>query len=547
MKVDPIIYKILKKRGITEKEDIEEFLAEKPVKTYDPFLFNDMKAGVDLILSSIEENKKICIFGDYDADGVTSVSILLQVLGELTDNLMYYIPSRFTDGYGLNKNALEKIHSQGAGLVITVDCGSTSGEEIKYAGELGMDILVTDHHNAPEKPADCLFLNPKYKDSGYPFKNLAGCGVAFKLAQAIQRKAGLAKSVITNVLDMVAIGTIGDVVPLDDENRTLVKYGMNVIKRKNRMGLVALMDRTALSVEKISSVNIAFIIAPNLNAAGRIDDASMDVELLTADDGKKAEELANRITECNYKRRSLQDDTFEKCTEIIEKDLINDKILLVEAPDVHEGVAGIVAGKLRDKYKRPVVIIMRSGDLMKGTGRTAGKVDLYETLKICSPIFEKFGGHKTACGFSLKKENIKMMKLMLKSEIERQYEEDDTIFDEEEIIDAVITGKDVTVEMAQNLLLMEPFGCGNPEPVFLFENVKLKDIFYMGERKQHVRFMAESPDGSRAQCVLFNYEDKFASLATEGVFADVTGRITKQEFRGRVSAQVIVKNVNIHE
>ena len=260
--IHPIIRQVLRNRGITEETDILEFLSEKPNRTYDPFLLKNMEAGVDFLLSSIEQNRRICIYGDYDADGVTSISLLMQILSHLTQNLTYYIPSRFDEGYGLNKDAIDQIKDDGVDLIVTVDCGSVSHEEVEYGKSIGIDFIVTDHHNINERPAECILINPKQADCNYPFKQLAGCGVAFKLAQGIQRKAGLSKTILTEVLDLVAIGTIGDIVPLIDENRTLTKYGIGIINSMKRPGLKRLIQEVGLTTGKIKSENIAYIIVP---------------------------------------------------------------------------------------------------------------------------------------------------------------------------------------------------------------------------------------------------------------------------------------------
>ena len=370
-------------RGVTEESDILEFLSEKPNLTYDPFLLKDLDAGVDLLLSYVHQAKKICIYGDYDADGVTSISLMLQILSHLTDDLIYYIPSRFEEGYGLNKEALRSIRQQGAELVVTVDCGSVSYDEIEYGKSIGMDFIVTDHHNINDTPADCILINPKQPDCTYPFKHLSGCGVAFKLAQGIQRKAGLPKSVLTDVLDLVAIATIGDIVPLIDENRTLTKYGMGIISSKRRPGLKALMMETGLAQCKIKSESIAYIIVPHLNAAGRLLDAKVGVELLTATDEEKIKSCVSKLTESNLERRRIQEEAFVFCKEIIERDWKEDLFYIIDASGIHEGIAGIVAGKIKDEYSRPTIVVTPSCDTgyVKGSGRSINGLNLYELLK----------------------------------------------------------------------------------------------------------------------------------------------------------------------
>lgn len=285
-KINPIILSLLESRGIREESEILEFLSNKPQKTYDPFLLLNLEAGVDFLLSAAAQKKKICIYGDYDADGVTSTCILFEVLSHLTDRLDYYIPSRFDEGYGLNKDALESLRNNGTDVVVTVDCGSTSFEEVEFAKSIGLSVIITDHHGITDRKPDCPVINPKQKECRYPFKDLAGCGVAFKLAQGIQKKANLPKSVINQVLDLVAVGTVGDIVPLTGENRTMVKYGLNFLRRGARPGLRCLIEAIKLKPEAIRSDQVAFGIVPHLNAAGRMAHAKTGVSLLLSKKAK---------------------------------------------------------------------------------------------------------------------------------------------------------------------------------------------------------------------------------------------------------------------
>jgi single-stranded-DNA-specific exonuclease len=285
---------------------------------------------------------------------------MLQVLGHLTDNLEYYIPSRFDEGYGLNKAAVQKIKDRGADVIITVDCGSVAADEVRFAKEIGLEIMVTDHHNITDKIADCVLINPKQPGCGYPYKLLAGCGVAFKLAQALQQKADLPKSVLTDVLDLVAIGTIGDIVPLLDENRTLVKYGMKVLNLGRRKGLKRLADEISLKVGDIRSDQVAFAIAPHLNACGRMATAGIGVELMTAADDAAINLCVDRIIDNNRARKKAQDETYAKCLEIAEKECADDLFIAINCEGAHEGIMGIVAGKIKDRFYRPTVIVTRA-------------------------------------------------------------------------------------------------------------------------------------------------------------------------------------------
>lgn len=314
-KPEEILKALLETRGISSEEEIKEFLSDRPQKTYDPFLLLNMEAGVDLLLSEIKNNAKICIYGDYDADGVTSVCILSHVLSMLTDDYTYYIPSRFDEGYGLNKEAVRRIYESGVSLIVTVDCGSVSWEEVEYAKALGMKVIVTDHHSIDDVRADCILINPKQQECRYPFKSLAGCGVAFKLAQAILQKAGLPKSAVNDVLDLAAIGTVGDVVSLTDENRTIVKYGLNRINSGSRESLAKLCR--AISLKWVSSENIAFGIAPHINAAGRMAGAAEAVELFTSKDETLIDEKVENLVYYNGQRKKKQEEAYNQGMKMI--------------------------------------------------------------------------------------------------------------------------------------------------------------------------------------------------------------------------------------
>ena len=385
-----VIQVILKKRGISGIEAAEEFLSDKPMLTHDPFLMKDMEASVDKILNAIISNRQICIYGDYDADGVCAVSLLTEILRKLSAKVTYYIPSRFEEGYGLNKEALKTIKEDGTDLIVTVDCGSVSFAEVEYAKEIGLDIVVTDHHNLNDKAVSCLLINPKQESCRYPERELSGCGVAFKLAQALQRRAvpsnrewsryrlktglcsaALTKKDLNEVLDLVAIATIGDIVPLTGENRTFVKYGIKNINKSRRPGLALLIEGAGLKAGEINSDNVAYVIVPHLNAAGRLLSAETGVTLLTSKNEAKLKEAAGLLINNNKERRRIQEETYEEAVSIIEQKHINDLFIIVDAPHAHEGIAGIAAGKIKEQYHKPSILITSSGkDKLKGSGRS---------------------------------------------------------------------------------------------------------------------------------------------------------------------------------
>lgn len=544
-KIHPIILKILNNRGITEEADILEFLSEKPSLTYDPFLLKNMKAGVDLILSSIKLNKKICIYGDYDADGVTSISLLFQILSHLTQKITYYIPSRFDEGYGLNKDAIDLIKKNGTELIITVDCGSVSYDEVEHAKKIGMDIIVTDHHNINDKPADCILINPKQQDCSYPFKQLAGCGVAFKLAQGIQRSTNLSKTVLTEVLDLVAIGTVGDIVPLIDENRTLVKYGMNIIHENKRLGLNQLIKEVGLVKGNIISENIAYSIVPHLNAAGRILDARTGVELLTSFDKDKISAGVGLLIENNTERRRIQEETFIKCKEIVTLNLRNDLFLVIDAKDGHEGIAGIVAGKIKDEFGKPTIIVTNtSGEgYLKGTGRSIDGINLFDILQRYKELFIKFGGHAGACGFLMKADMLEELRSCLNKEVEKIYQDNPNLFHHSLPIDVTIFDHELDMDLVVGLEKLGPFGCQNEKPLFLMKAITPTDVLYMGHSKQHAKFIGTGDRSKGFSCVLFNKAQNYMDILQEGKKMDIMGYPDINIWNGNSKIQFVLKDI----
>lgn len=534
-----IVNEILRARGLTQPEDISEFLSDRPKKTYDPFLLHNMEAGVDLLLKEIKAGTRICIYGDYDADGVTSVCILSNVLRMLTENFTYYIPSRFEEGYGLNKEAVKKIHEQGAGLIITVDCGSVSYDEVEYAKKLGMKVIVTDHHAIDDVKADCILINPKQEECSYPFSELAGCGVAFKMVQAIQQREKLPKSVVTEVLDLAAVGTVGDIVSLRDENRTIVKYGLNKINSGQRKSLRCLKER--ISLKEVTSENIAFGIAPHINAAGRMEHASEAVELFMSDDDSTISQKVETLVSLNSERKKLQEDAYGRCTGMITG---KENIIILKMDDIHEGIAGIVAGKIKENFNRPVIILTESSEgYLKGTGRSIPAIDIFRLLKKHDELFEKFGGHKSACGLLMPETNFEKFKEAVEKEINMILIENPGLFDEEISWDIEIDPEDITLELAAAIEKMAPFGQDNTRPVMMLKNVKISNVKLMGTDGMHARFTVCSDSGYRSKCVLFQKADELKRLLYSPAKVNITGSVSVNRWNGRESSQFIVEEI----
>lgn len=542
-RLEDIINEILHTRGIIQEEEIEEFLSGKPTKTYDPFLLDDMQAGVDLLLYEIKKDTKVCIYGDYDADGVTSICILNHGLRQLTDNFFCYIPSRFDEGYGLNCDAIKQIYERGAGLIITVDCGSISYEEVEYAKSLGLKVIVTDHHNIDDVIADCIVINPKKKGDEYPFKELAGCGVAFKFLQAVQRQAGLPKSILNGVLDMVAVGTVGDVVPLLDENRTLVKYGIERINLGMRKSLKRLVE--VISVGAVNSENIAFGIVPHINAAGRMASAMAAADLFMSDDDEIIENYVQKLVEYNRERKAIQEKAYNECIKHITGE---ENFIVLKMENIHEGIAGIVAGKIKEEYNRPVIIVTPSDDgFLKGTGRSISKINIYDMLNSCSELFEKFGGHGKACGLLMKEECIGDLVKGVNDATEIMLEADPDLFKTDLEYDTFLTPCEVSVPLALELEKLGPFGEGNPVPKFIMRDVTIKRLSFMGENGVHARFNVtrDSVDGIKnyVNCVLFRKAREKSHMLTSGTPVSLIGSLSCQSWRGIERVQFIVEEI----
>jgi single-stranded-DNA-specific exonuclease len=544
--IHPKILELLSLRGISQEEDIIEFLSSKPKLTYDPFLLLNMEAGVDFILTAIKQEKNICLYGDYDVDGITSICILRIMLSHLTDRVTHYIPSRFSEGYGLNRCAIDKLKAQGVDLIITVDCGSTSYEEVEYAKSIGLDIIVTDHHSIMDKKANCLLINPKQEGCPYPFKGLAGCGVAFKLAQALREKAKLPKSVTNGLLDIVAIGTIGDIVPMVDENRTLAKYGLYELNKHDRLGIKLLVDVISMNSNSLRSDQIAYCIVPHLNAAGRMKDAIIGVDLLLSNEPTRAKKLASELVQHNAERKRIQEETFVQCMTLKDEQCQNSLFPIIRAENAHEGITGIVAGKLKDIYEKPVIIATPCEGFLKGTGRSTDKIDMFQILDKYRDLFIRFGGHHGACGFLMSEENFEEFRAQANIDLEEMLKQDPDLLQQKSQYDLRLNGGDMTLDFVEQLELMEPFGCKNRRPIFCLSGVTLSNQQKMGKEGNHARFFAHSSDGTSAECVLFSKAIQHEQLIYRTALLDLYGTLQLNVWNGIKKVQFVVDRIEEH-
>jgi single-stranded-DNA-specific exonuclease len=556
---DEIVREILCKRGFESPEARAEFLSQKPELTYSPFLLPDVEEGTDIIFESLKSGEKICIYGDYDADGIMSCVLLYEFLGAVAEKLgakpdiYWYIPSRFDEGYGLNTDALAQAADTGANLVITVDCGSVSKIEAAFAKERGMKIVITDHHDCDaEHLPDCPLIDPKAPGSEYPFAGLSGCGVAFKTAQALRLRYfegdNDLRAKLNSMLDLVAIATIADVVPLTDENRTLVKYGLAEINARRRPALAELTAAMRLR-KKITTYNVSFGIAPHINAAGRMAAAEPVVSLFTLDDAAERAKIIAELLRYNTERRAMQDAAVEECSEIASVMLGeasgDNLFLLVQPHEIHEGIAGIVAGKLKGRFYRPTVVLSReasmgeeSGVFLKGSGRSVEGVDIISMLRSHEQLFTKLGGHAMAAGFTMLAENEAELRAALNADMAELLKRDSTLLEPKVRIDAEISVAEVTVELAEALDAFEPTGAGNPKPAVIIRNARISNARRIGGDGSHLSFTA---DGLR--CVRFSATESDFAKIIDGAELSLTGRLENDEWNGKKTVKLFVESV----
>jgi len=491
--VSPALAQVLINRGLTDKDEARAFLQGGQECLLDPWLLKDMAKAVSKIEQAIAKGKQITIYGDYDVDGVTASALLYMFLQRLGAQVNYYIPERQSEGYGLNFQALESLLRSGTGLLITVDCGISAIEEIDYFRQK-MDIIITDHHQPPPQlPPAYAILNPKQPGCAYPNKELAGVGVAFKLCQALWNKRHPGRAPFTEYMDLVAVGTIADIVPLLGENRIIAKLGLAQLENTSNIGLKALLQVSGLEKRKLSAGHIGFVLAPRLNAAGRISHAITGVELLTTADPQRALKLAEVLNQENQERQAVEREILMAAEQIITaRQMENAKVLVLAGENWHPGVIGIVASRLVEKYYRPVVMISIRDGIGKGSCRSIPKFDMYQALSHCRDLLLQFGGHHQAAGLSILPENIPLLEQRLAAYA------DVTLTPEDYCpvlnIDAVVAMQEIDMAFLEQLASLEPHGVGNPEPVFLCQDLVLTGIRPVGSQGQHLKLRVKSHD-----------------------------------------------------
>lgn len=478
--ISELLTKILVNRGITDDKEIDTFLNPTRNDFYDPYLMPDMDKAVERIIKAINNQEKVMIYGDYDVDGITSITVLKKFLEERGLKTGHYIPNRLEEGYGLNENAIRSIAEQKYILMITVDCGISGIEEVELANQLGIETIITDHHEQSESlPNAYAIINAKRKDSQYPFRGLAGCGAVFKLIQAISLRLGLEEKEFLKYLDIVCVGTISDIVPLVDENRVIAKLGLKLVAQTRNIGLRELILQSGY--KKIDSNTISFGVAPRINACGRMGYQEEALDLFLTNNIEEARKITARLNSYNLERQTKEKDIFEQAIKELEKEDIEKlNTIVLSGDNWHHGVIGIVASKLTEKFYKPTILICFEDNIGKGSGRSLPGFDLHEALVETSAYLEKYGGHEMAVGLSLKKEKYNDFKLA--------FEEIAKSKNIQQIIpvikiDSIITAKDVNKKTIQDLEMLEPFGEKNKNPIFVYKNLKIDSIRALSEGK----------------------------------------------------------------
>ena len=536
--LNKLLSTILANRNIINEKDIKQFLSPTRKDFHDPFLIHDMEKAVERIIKAIEKQEKVTIYGDYDVDGITSITVLKSYLSDRGLEVETYIPNRLNEGYGLNKEAIEKIHNNGCQLMITVDCGISGLEEIEYANSLGIETIVTDHHEpGNDLPKAFAVIDNKRKDSNYPFRELAGVGVVFKLIQAISIKLGLAEEEYLKYLDIVCIGTISDIVPLVDENRVITKLGLMLVRQTKNIGLKAILKTSGYN--KIDSNTISFGVAPRINACGRMGVAEEALELFLSKNVNHVMELARKLNDHNRVRQETEKSIFEEALkQIQEKHLDENNTIVVGGENWHHGVIGIVSSKITEMYFKPSILLSFEGDdLGKGSGRSIPGFDLHDALMKCEDCIEKFGGHSMAIGITVKRENLEKLKQELENiAIEEKIDEIVPIIK----IDARINLSEVNKEMVESLKELEPFGEGNKMPIFAFKNLKIDSIRALSEGK-HLKLTLKD-NNTIVNAIGFNMGE-LAQDYRIGDKIDVVGTLEINSFNGTDSIQINMKDL----
>ena len=546
--ISPRLASLIRNRDVIGDEAIDQYLNGTIAELYDGMQMKGMPQAVEILTEKIRDREKIRVIGDYDCDGINATYILLEGLEKLGAKVDSDIPDRIKDGYGLNQHLIDRAHEDGIDTIITCDNGIAAAKEIEYGKALGMTIIVTDHHEVPYKeneagrryilpPADAV-VDPRQEGCEYPFKGLCGAAVAYKLVEALCEANGQDVADLDYLLENVAIATVADVMDLTEENRILVKQGLEMLKRTSNLGLRALIQCIGLEGKKIQAYHIGFILAPCLNASGKLDTAKRALALLRAKTEREADMLVGDLKALNESRRDMTDRVVDEAMAKVEQtDIRGDKVLVIYLPDCHESLAGLVAGRVRENYYRPVFVLTDSEDGVKGSGRSIESYSMYEELTGCGDLLTKFGGHPMAAGLSIDKENVEKFKRRLNDQCTLSEEE----LTEKVVIDMELPFTAITEHFIEELEYLEPFGKGNTKPVFAARGVFMQHVKIIGKNKNVAKATAIDAAGNRMEAICFHDAQEFAKQCerNNGKMS-ITFYPGINEFRGERQIQIVI-------
>lgn len=545
--IDQVLARIIRNRDICGSKDIDMYLNGNLNDIHNPHSMKDADKFVDIITKKIEEHKPVRIIGDYDIDGICSIYILFCGLKAAGADVDYVVPHRINDGYGINEHLIDNAINEGIDTIVTCDNGIAAYNQVRYAKDNGITMIVTDHHDVPFEikddkkvyivpPADAV-VNPKQADCDYPFKLLCGAGVAYKLISLLYDRLGLDKKELEDYIEFMAIATVGDIVDLIDENRIVVKYGLKHIAHTKNTGLRALIEECQLDINNISSYHIGFVIGPCLNASGRLDTARQAIELMLCKDNEKAHNMAKELIALNNERKSMTEQETQKAIELVENTgLLKDRVLVIYLKDCHESIAGIIAGRIKERYYRPTFVITNAEDGAKGSGRSIEGYNMYEEINKCKNVLTKYGGHPMAAGLSLAISDIDIFRKMLN---------DNAILTDEDLIpkmwiDVPMPVSYANIRLVNQLKLLEPFGKGNEKPVFADRNLYVKTASVIGKNKNVLRCQLETEDGTYVPAVQFGINN-IDDIPRAGMRISIIYYPDINTFNGIMSLQIIIK------
>ena len=547
--IDPVIARLIRNRDVTDESKIREYLTGTIEDLPSPWLMKDMRKAVDILKEKISAQAKIRIIGDYDIDGVTSTYVLLKGLTRIGGKVDTYIPDRVADGYGIHEHLINRAEEDGIDTIVTCDNGIAAAAEIDMARKKNMTVIVTDHHEIPYReingtrqvllpPANAI-LNPKQSDCDYPEKGLCGAVVAFKLIIALYEEYGISRKELEDYYELAAIATVGDVMDLQGENRILVKEGLRRLKDTENIGLRELIRANGLGDMKITSYHVGFVLGPCINASGRLDTAARSLALLNAKDREKAARLAGDLTALNQSRKALTEKGKEEAIQMVETtSLGQDRVLVIFLPDCHESIAGIIAGRIREKYHRPSIVLTRGETGIKGSGRSIEGYSMFEELVKCADLMTQFGGHPMAAGLSMEEKNVE--------EFRRRLNENCTLTEEDlrpkVIIDVPMPVSYITRELIEQISLLEPFGKGNTKPVFAQKGLCVLESRVFGKNRNVAKVKLMDPSGTVMDGVYFGEAEEFVRFIEGKDSISVTYYPEINIFRGRESIQIVIQN-----